>query len=694
MATNGEPILLPGFDKDRQLQCDFKSSNFNAFWLRRTFTDESSHIIQRPGRHKPREIRFGNNITVLLQACYHLRNFYGSPSFWVAVARGFPTMSGDIAKDRASAFMDARRIFLDKGGSPNYVSAATRAADDFMPIFKNRSSLQRPSASGGDICALAAAFFLPMRESVVDGAQITDDADDHFSPTHFFAHFAPRGGPHKRSPSPSLPGQPSSAKRRQFSDTPERSDSTGPQERAPQVLPSLRTGKKIRGTAKQDPWQTPSTPQDETTQDGYLSQGAPDKPAELKIRGQAQTGNFHSPSRDAFEGAMDDHPSSYEELRHANIKLLRRVQALEHEQKLREEASKAMDVRLASLEKRMDASEAEPAQDGKTIQEMAMKLTSLDEKLRESQTQLLDKSRTVQGLKERVEFLEKQLDSKPKRLDDTKAFTDLQNMAEPPQTRKGIIESQAQSTASKLIALEKETDTVDIAVVAKVADPTTRADTPDKHISDQTADKKTVMERLERQVTTLQTKVTSLETRQEVNNKFGGLRDRINTLQEDMMAVREMVKDKPLLDDLLEKIKGRPTSESLIGKVAQAEQAFKNTIESCRKETLDYVEECCRSAHASTVRVSSTRIDKLAEDINKMNEVLHNIQKNTPKAQNAQPSVNVSEHLERLDELSLTVNSILEDETRLAIPSTFNRLFQRVEIIEKVLRNLRDAYDE
>lgn len=693
MATNGEPILLPGFDKDRQLQCDFKSSNFNAFWLRRTFTDESSHIIQRPGRHKPREIRFGNNITVLLQACYHLRNFYGSPSFWVAVARGFPTMSGDIAKDRASAFMDARRIFLDKGGSPRYMSAATRAADDFMPIFNNRSSLQRPSASEGDISALAAAFFLPMRESLVDSAQITDDADEHSSPTHTFAHFAPQGGPHKRSPSPSLPGQPPSTKRRQFSDTPERSDSTGPQERAPQFLPSLRTGKKIRGTAKQDPWQTLSMTQDGTTPDGYLSQGAPDKPAELKIRGQAQTGNFHSPSRDALEGPMDDHPSSYEELRHANIKLFRRVQALEHEQKLRQETSKAMNARLASLEKRVDASEAGPAQGGKTVQDMAMKLTSLDKKLGESQNQLLDKSRTVQELKERVESLEKQLGSKPQRLDDTKAFSDLQNMAEPTQTRMGIIEFQAQCTASKLMAFEKETDTVDRAAVAKVAASTTRADTPDKHISDQTADKKTLMERLERQVTTLQSKVTSFETRQEVNNKIGGLRDRINTLQEDMMAVRVMVKDQLQLDDLLEKIKSRPTSESLTEKVAKAEQASKNMIESCRKETLDYVEECCKSAHASTVRVSSTRIDRLAEDVRKMNEVLHSSQ-NVPRAQNAQPSVNISEHLERLDELSLTVNSILEDETRLAIPSTFNKLFHRVEIVEKVLRNLRDAYDE
>lgn len=692
MATNGEPILLSGFDRDKQLQYDFKNISFDATWLRRVYTNEKSPLLKNSCRRKLQEIRFGNNITVLLKACYHLRNFYGSSSFWLAVASGFGTMLGEAAKERATAFMDARRIFLDKGGSPDYMSDATRAADEFMPVFDNRAPLQRPSASSMDIGTIAASFFSSMRDTLVDSARMKFEGDYQASTTHTFVRFA-REGPRKRSPSPSSPGQPPSAKRLQLSDTPERLDLTSAQHRAPQSLPPLITSKNIRGTAKQDSWQTPSTAQDGTTPDVSFSQGTPDKPAELKIRGKAQPENSKSRSRDAFDGAMDEHPSSYEELRHANIKLLGRVQALEHEKKQREEASKAMDAKFASLEKRMDASEDRPAQDGKTIQDMAKKLSSLDTQLQEAQKKLPDKSRTVQDLKNRIESLEKQLESKPQRLEDTKAFQDLNNMVESLETRMGIVESQAQRTASQLIAVEKKTDVVDRAVVNRVATLETLAATPDKHVCNKTAGEKALMERLERQVTTLQTKMVSFETRQGVNNRIGALDHRINTLKEDLMAVRERVKDQPLLDDLLEKINSRPTSESISGKIAQAERTLKSMVEICRKETLDHVEECCKSAHASTVRVSSTRIDKLAEDFNKMNEVLHNVQADAARAQHAQPYVNTSGDQGRLDELSLIVNDILEDEVRLAIPSAFNNLFQRVETVEKVLRNLRDAYD-
>ncbi|ROV93632.1 hypothetical protein VMCG_08087 [Cytospora schulzeri] len=692
MVTNGEPILLTGFDRDVQLQYDFNSRIFETFWLRRVYTNERSHILKSPGRCKPQEIRFGNNITVLLKACYHLRNFYKSPSFWAAVASGFGSMSAEVAKERASAFMDARKTFLHKGGPPDYISATTRAADDFMPFFESRST-QRPSASADDIWATAATFFSGMREKLVDSARITCEDDHPSYSAHTSARFAPQAGPRKRSPSPTSPDQPPSAKRRQFSDTPDRSDLSGPHARAPQSLPPLMTGKKVRGTARQDSCQTSSTTQDGTSPDVHFLQSAPERPVEFKIRGKAHIENFHSPSRDASDGTMEEHPSSYQQLRHAFMKLLDRVYILEQENKQREEARNAMDAKFASLEKRMEAFEAKPAQYDKTTLEMAKKPTSLDIQLQKTQMQLPDKSRAVQELKDRIESLEKQLDSKPQRPDGTQPFQEIQPMVESWEDRMITMESPTQCIASELTGMESKNAAEDKALVARVAALETRADTLDKHSFHKPAGQETLSMRLERQVTSLQTKLASVETRQEIDDKIGTLDGRINTLQEKITAVRKMVEGQSPLGDLLEKMQNHPTSESISEKIAQTEQALADMVEKRGKETLKHVEEYCNSARASTVCASSTRIDKLAEDLNTVTATLHDVQDTASRVQHDQPSINDPKALGRLDQLSSTVNGILEYEARLAMPDAVNDLFRRVECIEKVLRNLRDAYD-
>lgn len=660
MVGHGQPIILPGFDRDRQSQCDFGSSMFNTFWLRRVYTHEGSHLIKNPGRHTPQEIRFGNNITVLLKACNHLRGFYNHPLFWGAVANGFGSMSDEIARERALAFLDARSIFLSRGGSPDYVSAATRAADDFIAFVELESISQHHSpVPTGDPRAIAASFFSSMRESLVDSARVTFDGETQ-TLAYTSARFASEANPRKRSPSPSPPGQSSCAKRRQLSDFPDRSDTSG-QARAPQSLPPLVVGKKIRGTAKQESCQTPSTAQDRPTPDGSFSQGTLDKPAELRIRGTAPVEKgSQSPSIAADDGTMEAHTLSYEDLRHANIKLQVRVHALEREKEKREEASKAMNTKFALLEQRMNAFEARPAQDDKPIQTMENKYAFVDEKLQEVYQHLADKDKgtTIQELKNRVQVLEGKLWQKPLRTDN-KAIQDLEHMVD--------------SLVARMTTTEFKIDAEIKAVVTTVAALETRANTPNGHGCDSNASQKTLMERLERQITSLQTKVASIETRREPGNRIDALDNKINALQENMKAVQEMANEQPLsLKDLLGAIRHRPTIEAVAKQIEEMEQAIHDLIETCTKALVERVKDSCQSVRVAAVRESSIRIDKVAEDLAQMNRTLQIVYK--------------------IPELSETINGILNDEMRLAIPANLNDLAQRVTIVERILRNLRDAY--
>lgn len=677
MVAHGEPILLPGFDRDKQFQYDFKSSKFDTFWLRRVYTQERSHVMKNLGRRKPQEIRYGNNITVLLKACYHLRAFYQHASFWTAVASGFGTMPAEVAKERTFAFMDARLTFLSRGGAPDYISTATRAADDFIAYLDSDSSLHSPLAPAGELKPAAAAFFSGMRESLVDSARMTSEGESHSSLTHNPARLAPQAVPRKRSPSLSPPGQPSSAKRRQFSDTPDRTDMSG-QARAPKSLPPLLTGNKNRSITKLESCLTPSTAQDELTPDGYFSQGMLDKPTELKIRGTAAIEKSHSPSQGAPDGAKGQHPLSYEDIRHANIKLQVRVQELEKEKKQREGASKAVDAKFALLEQRMNAIETKPIKDDKLIQDMATKLASLDEQLQEARNELSDKSRAVQELKNSVGCLKKALESKALRPEDTKAFQDLHHVV--------------QSFETRMSAMETKIDAEDKALVTRVAALEKRADTPNKHSCDRNAAFKALVERLERQVTSVEAKVATLETRQGPEIKAGALDGRFNDLQKDIMAVREMVNDQSMLNDLRGDIKRRPTSESVSKQIREVEQLVQGLVETCGKEILKRVNERCKSACVAAVSDFSTRIDKLGEDLDKVNTSLQSVQKVPATVEPAQPSGSTSEVLGRLDELSEIVNGILESEARLTIPPNLDGLVQRVAIVERILRNLRDAY--
>ncbi|ROW15998.1 hypothetical protein VPNG_02608 [Cytospora leucostoma] len=827
MANIGGPIIVPGFDRDVQLGHCFESSTFEAFWLRRTYTDENNQLLRSSDRRRQREIRYGNNITILIKACHLLRTFYGQPSFWSVIAKGFGSMTFETARERISCFERARRTFLRRtGGSSTFHSNATRAADDWIAFLDNCSLQQPVPVSATALESTGAEFFSKSRGLLVDSARMTHTfrGEDPASYAHTSARFTAPAAPRKRSPSPSQPGQPPSAKRRQASDNPDSlGTASGNKSLASHSLPPLNTGPAILGVhAKQDPCQTPSTAQNVPTTDGYSELGTPDEKVGLKIRGIAHD-NSQSPSHSVSEISNKEHTSLPDELRQANLALQIRVQALEKDKRQTEEATQAMKTKFAELEERMSAFESRPAQADDSIKALDDKITSLETRLQAVQDhmQLRDEKMTLRDIREKVSSLEERLESQPKHPEDTGAFHDLQERVESLRAKIGSVESTvsrgnetiqdmqtqlnslesksvlreghpnitsrqgqvvvgkpatfqgqhleamtsrqgavetrvesgdeaAQSLETRMAALESQTGTpceitlteVWNKVVANDRVLSAEAEKLQKVYGEvellmqehegfhnaisKHADRLSAAERLERQVTVLQTEMFSLKTR-----KTKELDDKITALQGKIIAGH---------DDLLGKIKSLPTSETVTEKAAQraslVEQTLKNLVEEYREQALKEVERRCHDAQANTVYDQSTHKDMLSKDLEEIkrnvqaisqaleglegkvdnmnttsdiaqqskprdrdlvvsrNQVMGDLERfhmqDVGKFQQAQPSIGMSSASTRLDQLTRQVDDILEDENRVT-PADMERAFQRIEKVERLFHLLKAA---
>ncbi|KUI71087.1 hypothetical protein VM1G_07074 [Cytospora mali] len=735
MGSKADHILLWGFDRDKQCQHRFKTSTFESLWLQRLYTNGTSHVLKYAPNRKHQEIRFGNNITVLFKACVHLKMYYGHPDFWTIIARGFGAMLAVMAMETATCFVEARKAFLlEEGRHSTFVSAATRAVDDWIAFLDKSSAQQQSSAPAEELRASAGKFFSGLREQLIDSARITNTDGIPASHAHSSARVAPPTGPRKRSPSPSPPGPPPSAKRRQFSGVPDTLDSaSGPEARAPQSLPPLTTTElRILGQAKQDPYQTPSTAHDGSTPDGYLPPATSDRPSELRIRGIAQHDSFQSPSREAFDAAMEERTPEYKELWQTNLRLQSRVLALEQERKQTGEVFQAMNAKFASLEQRMEASAAQRAQDGKTIQGMKAKVASLDIKLQGTQKQLADKCETIQKLDDRVASFEEQLQLKAQRPEDTAAFKNIQELVKSLESKMAAMESEQrqgmEGISSILTDMKTKIEAGDKATISLENNMTaleSRIGTADKNSSQIPPDQKALVEELQQKVTSLQTEMDSFGTHQGVDDRIREQDGKIYTLQGSITAVRKMVKEhsnntsaSPAFDDLLKKkFENLPCIKSISERLANFDQTIEYMVEG-RKTTLKGIEARFRHAQAATVCAPSARTDVLSETADKgettlqampqidtfnalegrvimmiadrlmeLQHRLHNIE----NAQQAQSSVDASTTLEKLDQLSQKVNGIVGHE-ELKTPIEVDGLFQRVVRLEQNLRRFIDAF--
>lgn len=260
-ASRREPIILPGFDRRRQLDIDFRTVPFGASWLRRMYTNEQHrHVVNRTRSDEARlqEVRYGNNMTVLINACLHLQRYYDSHAFWPAISQGFGA-SARVVRDMVELLVDARDIYRrhSVAGDVDPVrSGATSAADRWIEFLDRRRGStgtgwcnEQAQDSGDSVHSVANEFFKEAEGRQVDKAMMLPKEVDRQDYSPFYSR--------KRFASPEPPGRPPSPKRRPSSNYSDRVEplSTRPS----QLLTSLSTSNiQIRGTARQD-YQTPIT---------------------------------------------------------------------------------------------------------------------------------------------------------------------------------------------------------------------------------------------------------------------------------------------------------------------------------------------------------------------------------------------------------------------------------------------------
>ncbi|KAJ4423776.1 hypothetical protein N0V82_001514 [Gnomoniopsis sp. IMI 355080] len=329
-ALKREPIILRGFDERRQLDIKFRTVPYGAVWLRRTYTNEGHpHITQRARNNESRlqKVRYGNNVTLLLQACYALRRFSPSPSFWPAIAQGFGA-SADTVRNMVELLVDARERHSRNFPTCEAPSGANIAADTWLAfvaaIRRDRGttwSNENSPCSSSEVFASAQDFFKSAQGRLVDKANVLPKQIEHLQ-------YSPPDS-RKRFASPEPPGRPPSPKRRSSSGCFDRSESLSA--RLSQPLTPLSTNNQIKGQVRQD-YQTPVSASDRPSWVKSSTQGSPDDATELfqKIRGTASENETGLPVNHCTDSkpkhALSDGSSDIE-----NHKLRERVATLEKE---------------------------------------------------------------------------------------------------------------------------------------------------------------------------------------------------------------------------------------------------------------------------------------------------------------------------------------------------------------------------
>lgn len=204
------PLILPGFDHDEQLKIDFQHSHFSASWLRRVFTDEATlkrqDIVTKltgPDQESLlRDIRYGNNITVLFRACSACRFHMNMPGFWAAMGSGFSALPNQLVP-LVDVFVRARRIYLERSDDSSFHSATTVAVDTWIDNLNKRQQFH-PDGARGDTLNAAKSYYERTKTSFLQ----VNSAQVRFRPV-------PASRPaRKRSASPTPAGSPPNVKRK------------------------------------------------------------------------------------------------------------------------------------------------------------------------------------------------------------------------------------------------------------------------------------------------------------------------------------------------------------------------------------------------------------------------------------------------------------------------------------------------
>lgn len=555
-------MFLPGFDRDTQLGMEFTTIAFGTAWLRRTFTNEHDPTVLSclaETEHAPRErrlaqVRYGNNITLLLKACYFLRDFHGPASFWTAISHAFGVRY-EMVEFAANLFVEARAIYLSNHSTPShsvqFATEATYWTDKWASFLDER----RHPLPARDSQAFAAAddFFENEKARNGDLACVLSKAEATVPPS------APRAL-RKRSPSPTASQGTPNAKRRANSRSTDESvydPSTG----------RNRTQSSVAGSRpschpKQEPHETTDSQNRQSRRKSH------EEPYfELKLRGQGQKDHRSPPS---YRDRLSSEADGYEALAQSNIELQDRVHFLEKErleaaraQSDRDYAIRALQAKFAAFEKTSAVADSQSSLNDRFIREMTImgkKLNTQAEKLHKLEKQLELSNQAAQRMEATLFSIQKNVPPQPQHTDEeaglATAETKPREEGAPATTKKDISEMRTKimSLEAKSVLLNDLHKTVremkeEIAAQKdKVADPVSDP-TNEEFKQDTSASLTSVKEDIERQGQALQemnnrvvalkdqatvcnARIASLEARPDTAEYVSRLDSRVSTMEE------------------------------------------------------------------------------------------------------------------------------------------------------------------
>lgn len=498
----GRPIILPGFDHDEQLKIDFEHPSFTPSWLRRVFTDEKA--LQRlkivtdvtgPAQESLiREIRYGNNITVLFRACSACRYYMNTPDFMAAMGSGFGA-GLDQLLPLLDAFVRARKIYLERSRDPSFHSATTTAVDVWIDNLSKREQF-RPVGLGGEAFTAAREYYETTKEKFLQ----RNSAKVRYRPVPELR------SARKRSPSPTPAGSPPNVKRKPSEYSFDRQDFTPASTSfSPPPLRTNGTELKILGQAIQEYDSLSSTSDKSRHYDPYSRPPPRDLTDRMVVRGCARRDSVYSvpprpKSRDSIIRS-DSATGELEQVQEANFLLRDRIAKLE--KKLAavtastegDGALGGKEKMLANFERRLAAMEDRPATKDPMTPEVKTILEKFEKQLlraEERRIQDTDKARAT------IASLESKLSASASHDSDSKHTEVIQSL----QSRIACLEAKAAADEAQLAVVAQHTQ-------SKSTEPTSLG--PELAVSETQADQSItpVTENFAKRLASLENKLAS-----------------------------------------------------------------------------------------------------------------------------------------------------------------------------------------
>lgn len=741
-AAKRQPIFLPGFDRATQLGMAFSTNKFATSWLRRTFTNEYDPSVQallaadeyERRERRATEVRYGNNITLLLKARYLLRDFHGCRSLWAGFAR-FLAVNPHVAETTANLFVEARARYLSSHTpreTDPLTTEATHWVDQWASFLDKPTHPERALASDNEVFAAVNDFFGREKARNGDLASILSGGPATDAPS------APRAFRNlKRSPSPNASQFTPNVKRRTISKSTDEPvyDSPPPGTTRSQYLASRF---QPSSHPKQDPQEMTVGTNSRQYQNDQFRRTSQEEPYfELKIRGQAERDNRNSPSHQDYQWCE---PDEYEALARSNIELRDRVASLEKErleattaQKDRDDAIRALQVRFTTFEKTSAAADARASINSKLIQEvqeLVRRLETQSARLQKMEKQLEVSDQAAQRMQATISSLQKNIETQPRPANECVGVATTEIKTEhdgAPETLKKevseisvrIMSLEAKSVLfndlhnavrklkTEIGAQKDKADTLapDAALEKSKQETSARLRAVEEGMERQSQSVQETTDRmvaLEDQATLQNAKIASLESRLDTAEDIPRLQSRVSTVEQNQIndtkraddRFAEMLRLTEGMQKRLDDADHLPLIEVLTRRLSEMQTRIANAEDhgSDTSKRLDDIESEL-SQDASTLHDHSSRIDEASQSLRSTETILLSLAR-TDDLEALRAELKTLSETQSIDHQAMKQSEDAHASVKNIIQSLSNRITRLGDMYEENLKECRNGYEQ